>query len=265
MDMKVSMEKRELISMISCKHSAYTGEVRHFGDQPHSGDVIWSLACIKELRKPVTYYLNCETEELYDQLKPIIDRQEYIYETLPYTGQEVDFDLDKDVRRTNLQQCLCDVFTLSADHKNNWLDIPEDIKEYDVLYRNTRYRNDNFDWKKFTRDNVALPNCVYVGKYHEYISFIRAAEILPRKLKWVETRTVNELYDTIALCRNFYGNGGLPYVMACGMGKPCVCEVEPDPYTGVSIMHNVLNREINTYYSHYSKDNISQLTGITHV
>jgi hypothetical protein len=256
--MRTFTEKGGLTSMISCKHSIYNNEV----SQPHSGDLIWSLACIKELQTPVTYYLDCETEELYSQLKPITDRQEYIHETISYTDQQIDYDLDKDVRRTNLNQCLCDVFTLSADHNNNWLATSGSDEGYDILYRNTRYRNDDFDWKKFVKDNIKLSNCVFVGKYHEYVSFILTASILPRDLKWIETRNVNELYDVIANCRSFYGNGGLPYVLACGMGKPCTCEIEPAPYTGVPIMHNVLNRPTNTYYTHYNDDKICTLPSL---
>ena len=243
--------------MISCKHSAYTGDVSHFGDQPHSGDVIWSLACIRELQKPVTYYLNCETEELYNQLKPIVDRQDYIHSTLNYNGQPVDFDLDHEVRRTDLRTCLCDVFTLSANHENDWLCTPDDVEGYDVLYRNTRYRNDLFDWEKFVKDNITLSNCVFIGKYHEYISFIRAAKILPRKLKWLETQNIIELYDAVSHCNTFYGTGGLPYVLACGMGKPVVLEVELDPYTSAPIMHNVMNRMNDTHYIAYNDTNIN--------
>lgn len=243
--------------MISCKQTIYTGNKRITGDQPHSGDAIWSLAHLQSLNQPVEYFLKCETQQLYNELESIIKIQPYIDNVYEYRSGVVDIDFD-DRNRYDTSQCICDIYG-SSNHDTSWLFHEFESKQYNIIYRNTRYRNEMFDWRKY-KEQLDLSNCIFIGSYTEYVSFRMSASIPRSKLEWVETKTYLELYKTIAQCNMFYGNGGLPCVMAHGLGKPVVLEIELHRYTPHDpVLHNVMNRKHNEYYVQYNGDNIKQL------
>lgn len=247
--MSTSTERIGLIFMISCKQTIYTGKTQVFGDQPHSGDFIWSLSHLMNYNQPVCYYINCETEELYDQLRSLAVMQPYIHTIARYSGESVDLDFDNR-NRYDTSRCICDIYG-SNDPRKAWLSGGKS-GDYDVISRNLRYQSQEFNWKVFKK-TIDLSKCIFIGSHEEYLSFRVSACIPKSKLEWIETPTYADLYRVISMCNTFYGNGGLPSVLAHGFQKKVVLEIELHKYPPhTPIIHNVMNSRSNEYYTHYN-------------
>ena len=251
--------------MIVCKHSITpTGA--------HPGDVIWSLGYLKSLGESVVMQLNVMNNQhvfdmsMYNNVSAIIDKQPYINKVERYVdGSEVDINLDT-CNRQALDICLYDAYhNISkrvSNHDDQWLcdGVKVSLNDRDkIIYRNTRYQNSNFDWSYYIKNNINISECCFVGAKHEYISFLIKSKIKPRQLPWLRTASMCELYDVIYSCSHFYGNGGLPAVIAHGLQKPMTFENAVPRGRFQKNNHNIMIRDDAEYYLSYNKDNISKV------
>lgn len=257
--------------MITCKHSISPTTA-------HSGDVMWSLGYLRSLGKQIVFKLDVLNDEgmfdecVYNNLSEIVERQPYIDRVERYIdGTSVDIDLDT-CDRYDLGICLYDAYhnisNIKPSHSDLWLyngDQEELGLRNKIIYRNTRYRNNEFDWSYYIKNNINIDECFFVGVENEYISFLIKSKTPRSMLPWRRTNSMSELYDVVCSCSHFYGNAGLPAVMAQGFQKPLTLENplptsygnRPNRYHLIN--HNVMHRGGAEYYLSYNKDNISKV------
>ena len=257
--------------MITCRHVVCNTECSEFG---HLGDLFWSLCFMKHLNQPIELFLECRDGINFEQVKRVLILQSYIDRVVPHSNLGVDYDLT-DSNRCDTSVCLLDSYfdtynVQRPDHRVGWLADTSTEKHGTMIYRYTRYRNPNFDWAYYIRnESIDLNDCFFVGKHHEYIQFLIAAKLRPSELVWQKTNTLMDLYNTICGAKNVICNAGLPYVIAAGLGTRVVLEnsnranspflmLIDDEERPINV-HNVMNRDSSIYYQTYNPKRIVKL------
>lgn len=256
--------------MIRFKHTI----CRPYTNKPyaHTGDLMYSLSYIKSFGTSAELALVCE-DSLYNEVRDLIMHQPYIEDVVKYKDQKIDIDLDRSVKKEQELPLLDGYYRITGDVVNHdpWLTcsyettVPEG--SYNLIYRNTNYRNRLFDWKYFVEQNVDLSTCYFVGSDHEYTQFLMNIRVPPRLLKRYKTHTLTRLLSVINKCEHFYCSAGLPLVLAHGLGTNMTAEngarmpnsghLSLAEYMSQPInKHIVLNRENCIYYEQYNGNKI---------
>ena len=192
------------------------------------GDIVYSLIAVKQLSKKhnakVTYYIHHNdghyskhrSVNTYEQLKRLLEYQDYISECLPYTGGQLDYDLDKFRRvplpfaTTPLPWKFLDAVGLERFHGWDapWLKPMQThfFHGKKVLNVTTRYQNYSVDFR--TLCNVK--DTIFIGLENEHKRY-------PEFEAWVH----NDLYDiatTLAGAKALYCNQSVLLTLAQGLG-----------------------------------------------
>ena len=217
---------------------------KHSGDM---GDIIFSLPTIRAicsstqqravlfldpqggLREPLVNWPHHDhtklTEDGIEQLRPLLEQQQYIAEVKFWDGETVDHNLDKfrsHVRYNNLSDSHLAAFALPfVERDKKWINIPpKKLSKPYIIARSCRYHSNFSFWEQLDREVV--DNAYYIGheKEHEYFQYTYGVSIDRHEVK-----DIYELAQVIEGCSKFYGNQGLPHAIAEGLKKDLVNEV----------------------------------------
>jgi len=180
-----------------------------------------------------------------NELKSILNLQEYIVDTRAAHKKpaDIDFDLndmrqpfidwgagkfnEKEVqilRNKSLTHHYFDLYNLNHYNEcNEWLytDISKVYNEYPIVINRTeRYNNVNFPWQEIV--DTYFNKIIFVGLPNEYNRFKNSYG----KVKYIESKTLLDLFQIISGCKIFIGNQSFPYSLAEGLKKNCVQETD---------------------------------------
>lgn len=213
------------------------------------GNIIFSLPTIKALGGGILYLdpkggedeplvnwangLFTKTrlnEESIENIRPLLEIQEYITEVRLWEGEEVDYNLDMfrmHNRYNNFSDSHLAAFGIDFSKRDEaWLLVPDlivDEPDRDVIFaRSCRYHGNYAFWETINRD--LLDRASFLGFKEEYeffkYTFPHMAEVPHR-----EVSNLLEMAQVIAGCDMFVGNQGLPHALAEALKKPLINEV----------------------------------------
>ena len=246
----------------------------------HVGDLVWSMSYIRSHKCDAAIYLTCN-DKLFDRVYDFLVDQPYICTVDKYTpGQAIDIDLDE-AERDMIDMSLLDIYYQITNEQPNhepWLFCNKNIQlphnRTNLIYRNTNYRNNLFDWKYFIKnEGIDITNCCFIGAEHEYIQFILTIGVTRSKLPHYQTKTLTDLLVAINSAEHFYTHPGLPLVLAHGLGVDMtvenrsrlnmdrwICKMGAPDYMSLPInYHNILNRTNCIYYEQYNGNTIETI------
>jgi|SRR5271170_1878537 len=215
---------------------------KHSGDL---GDIIFSLPAIRALGGGILYldpegglsnplvtsYGKNHTkinDAIIDSFKPILIRQPYIVDVLPWHGEQIDHDLDefrRHIRFNNLSDSHLAIFGLSFEERDRaWLTIDDPITIPDrpiVISRTPRYHGNDGFWV------TALPRikdrCVFLGFPKEHEMFVYTFD---EEVTYYPTADILTLARVIAGAEQFIGNQGFIHSLAEAMKKDLINETD---------------------------------------
>lgn len=190
------------------------------------GDIVWSLALIKQLGGAEVLYINIGShgfnQDNYNFLRPLLVKQPYIKHVEVYTDQKVDYDLDRfrNVMNQSWHGSLCGsyFYTFNIEMDKNlqidpWLYIDNQLNHKIVISRSTslyhRDKHNNF-WDTLIEKNLER-NCVFVGHKHEHDIFNNEYKC---NIDYYPVENAWELANVIGGCAMWTGNQSLPAVIA---------------------------------------------------
>ena len=221
---------------------------KHSGDM---GDIVFSLPVIKELgggilyldpeggeQEPLVAWNNYNKTKLdeksIDNLKPILEAQDYIKEVkLWEPSVKIDYNLDKfrqHVKFNNLTASHLDAFGLLDKMETwthtPWLEIkPKSLPEgkTTILARSCRVHSNYSFWEQL--DDAIIDASVFVSHPKEFEYFLYTFPRYIGRIERLNTPALADLASYICACDLFIGNQGLPHALAEGMKKKIVNEV----------------------------------------
>jgi len=210
---------------------------KHSGDL---GDIIYSLPTVRALGGGVLFLdpnggqgiiphlprtrLNAA---LIQSIRPLLVRQPYIQDVLPWAGEPIDYDLDK-FRDTDTPKNISDVhleaFGLpSSERDRAWLSVDDPITipgRQLVINRTVRFQSNHTFWENFM---FGYKNeCVFVGLPKEHEIFVYTFEV---DIPYYPTPDVLTLARVIAGSAQLIANQSLCHAIAQGLQHNLVCEV----------------------------------------
>jgi hypothetical protein len=204
-----------------------------------------------------------EINRTFEDLKPLIIRQEYIssFNILKddIAGSFVNLNnwrKSPGLFKTNWINILCLLHQIPISDKN-WISYEKDdyFKDKIVIHRSTRRFSKNFPWESIVKKN----DCIFIT------SDIREYDMFPYKnhVKVHEWRSFSDLSKIINSSKFFIGNMSTPLALAHGLGVPRLAElyvVDQIHYIGEE---NVLKDYF--YFSDNMKSHISGLDKFIHI
>lgn len=191
------------------------------------------------------------TQNDFDFLKPLLERQSYINSVKIWNGEPVDHDLREQhkfwARRNGKvedwagNQTECYALTCGLDiHEHRkallidpWLDNIDPISvpgKPIVLNRTFRHIKRDFtivndQYMTWLEEDSLADMCIFVGSEKEHFDFclIHHCEVEYRPVK-----DMLELAGLIKGCEQFIGNQSMPLSLAVGLGKTFWCEIRID-------------------------------------
>lgn len=177
----------------------------------------------------------CCNLPMWNNLKPLIEHQEYVHSFEQYNGQKVDLDLNIIRTRTNvnlphgsIQGWIPLAFPdLAFDISKAWMEVrgecPPHIKEQIdgkvIINFTERYRNHFIDY--FFLKNYA-PDLIFAGTEREHWLFCNRWQLnIPR----LEVNDFLELGYAIRDCRFIFANQSMCINIAYALGTPRVVEI----------------------------------------
>jgi hypothetical protein len=226
--------------MSNKKHKTF----RHSGDL---GDIIFALPTIKTMGGGVLYLdpkgggdlegmampaagKTKLSSEGIENIKELLESQEYVVEVKEWDGEEVDVQLDnfrKHIEYNNLAYSHLeaqDITHTKADAE--WLKVEDNDFELPegrtiVISRNLRYQGNHAFWEM--NSEGLEDDAVFVGSPYEHEVFQKVFGI---EVPYIETPTGLDLLKVIDTARVFISNQGFPHALAEGMKKKLICEVD---------------------------------------
>ena len=237
----------------------------HFG---HCGDIVCSLAAIKELSKshkcnlyieinkkiPLPYYKHPAgnvyiDERIFKMLIPLLKHQKYLNKVNKYENQEIDIDLN--IFRempinlnfssprwffhvTGVQTDLSQAYLEAEDHN--------DLRDKIIIHRTFRYRN-NFINYKFLNN---FKDLYFIGLKNEYEDLKKQVN----NLKFYECKNYLDMANIIKSSKFFLGNSSIAFPIAEALKVPRLLEASPN----FPIMQPIGKEAFDFYYQpHFEK------------
>ena len=228
------------------------------------GDTIYSLSVAARLKKPGKFFVhlfNVEgcaraygyreehisndhrhryTQEDYNLLAPLLQRQPYITEVATYDGSPITYDLDKfrGIWNRTMVGNYLEIFAHTFDCPYSlepWLEC-DPIKEATVVInRSERHHSDRGDlkdtWHHLLEISDAKNNGIFVGTPHEHEKFVQEFGV---PVKYRPVKDLLEMANLIGGADLFIGNQSSAYSIAVGIGATTVLERR----SGVVDAHN---------------------------
>lgn len=201
------------------------------------GDIIAALPVIQTLgggelyisTKPINNWSGGRssiTERYIEQIRPLLETQNYITSVKVWNEENYDYDLDSwrlgkfDVRTTNLAEMQLKLFDLLFDLSKPWLNIDSvdmfssldslphvEYKKEIIISRTLRYQNELFPWDDILT-LFPIRNILFVGMEDEYAAFKH------NEIEFHKARDILELTSIIKGCKLFIGNQSLSWWLA---------------------------------------------------
>ncbi len=205
---------------------------------PKLGDFFHCLLVPKifwELDKQKSNIFLCEKHDIftnsliktYDELKPVVLKQEYVKNFKIHTNELIDLDISN-FRKSNLLG------------KESWTKI---LKQMFFEFKKEIFNIKIIDWKKdsFYKDFVILnrsmirqttrgnsifkkiidsKKCLFIYSYHEYGQFLYKDSI-----KSLKCSSIDQMLTVINSCKMFFGNLSSPLAMAHCLNVNRLCEL----------------------------------------
>lgn len=177
-------------------------------------------------------YMVCMNQKMFEMLKPLVEYQDYIASFEPYSGQEVQFDVDltRDSRMIPMPAGLIHHYAfsvfpeMSCDLSQPWIEVP-DINDYCsnkiIVNRTQRYTNAYINY--YFLKNYQL-DVVFMGTKNEHEIFNKQFDL---SLSYQE---VLNFYDLARIMRSFKGgiyNQSFLWHLADAMKLPRILELCP--------------------------------------
>jgi hypothetical protein len=211
------------------------------------GDIIYCLPTIKSIGgaelyiggnydlMPVRQQI---TVNIFNQLKEILDQQDYIIKvsyctTQPHgsinlnefksnyigwnNGKLTAPEIDQ-LRQIRITKLFADLVQVKDPYKIQWLKNTNSDKSQIIINRTERYNNDSFPWKHIV--DKYSEHIKFIGTNQEYTNFIKEFGTV----KYVETNRISDIYKEINNCSVFIGNQSFCYAIAEGLKKPTIQE-----------------------------------------
>ena len=201
------------------------------------GDIIASLPAIQVLGGGVLHLSTSPinnnsggrsflTEEHIEQIKPLLEKQDYIKSVGIHNGKTCDFDLDSwrlgklDIRTTNLAEMQLKLLDLSFDLSKPWLSVNAldvfsnldsaphvEFKKEIIISRTDRYNNDLFPWDEIL-SLFPTRKILFVGLENDYAAFQH------NEIEFYRAKDILELASIIKGGKLFIGNQSLSWWLA---------------------------------------------------
>lgn len=224
--------------------------MKTFKHSGNLGDIIAALPVIKVLGGGVLYLStkaidnqtwgrSFMTERYIEQIKPLLERQDYITSIKVWNNEDYNYDLDSwrsgkyNIHTTNLAEIQLKMFGLSFDLKKPWLTVDSadvfssldslpqvEYKKEFIISRSDRYLNDLFPWD----DILSLfpkRKTLFVGLEKEYAAFNHSG------IEFYNPKDILELASIIKGCKLFVGNQSLAWWLAEAVKVDRWLEVSP--------------------------------------
>lgn len=177
----------------------------------------------------------CMDDKMFDMLRPLILKQEYIARFEVWSGQDVDFDFDK--TRHNAQMPLPGgdihkwpslIFPqLECELGQTWIDVPpnneivyNELNNLVCINLTERYRNPYVSYH-FLREYKS--RCMFLGTHDEWASFCKKWTLYG--LSYANVNDFLHLAQIIKGCKFFLGNQSFCWHLADAMKVPRILEV----------------------------------------
>ena len=231
--------------------SLLVGEVKTFKHSGDLGDIIFSLPAIRAtgggvlfldpdggarepvIREKTRWQRTKLTANGIESLKPLLMQQPYIKDVRHWTGELVDYNLDKfreHLIYANLSDSHLAVVGAGRPERDRaWLTVSDPIvlPQYPmIISRSVRYAPNYAWWSGYIL--TIKDRCAFVGYPEEHQIFEYTMEV---KVPYLNTPDVLTLARVIAGCTTFVGNASLPHALAEGMKKRVIvelCRVSPN-------------------------------------
>jgi hypothetical protein len=213
---------------------------RHSGDL---GDIIFALPTVRALGGGVLYldpdggttspYVRATmtkptklSRQSIEAITPLLLRQDYIKGVQLWSGEVVDYDLDKfrtHLTFNNLSDSHLAAFGLPLTQRDRaWLTFADPLVIPDrpiVISRSVRYHGNHGFWEAYLP--AIRDRAVFVGlpKEHEIFEYTFGCAVT-----FFPTPDLLTLARVIAGCRQFIGNSALPHALAEAMKKDLINE-----------------------------------------
>ena len=181
------------------------------------------------------FFHNRNVIDVYNDIKNIIEYQEYINKVDLYSSQNININLDI-FRNSSLLYQVDWLTNLSRTFNiplltTSWLKSPKDIKNYKIVINRSLVRHvSHFPWDKIVNNN----KCSFITfNVNDYQNFP-----FKDKVECLIVKNFDEMVDIISNCDFFIGNQSAPLAIAYALGKPCLGELK-DPDT---ILYKNLNK-----------------------
>jgi len=175
------------------------------------------------------------TEQDYELLAPLIDRQPYINKVQKWFPDDTAPDIDLDNFRSflyrqfegNIIEAYHKAFNIPWDdsmYNDVWLEADKKTIAPIIVNRTSRYLDHNSEsiWRKMCIDADLANSAIFVGTPEEHKNFVNWAEC---KIPYYPVQDFKELADIIAGADLFLGNQSLAYSIAVGLGVETMLEI----------------------------------------
>ena len=206
-----------------------------FKHSGNTGDIIYSLNAIKQvceandtqavlflhLDQPLKGFLPGHplgnvmlNEYMYKNLKPLLLSCEFIADVMVYSGQKIDYDLDK-FREIGLNLAAGDIKKwyyyafpeMIFDVEGPIFEFKYDKEDYIIINRTNRYQNGQIDYSILNEyDNQKL----FAGTKDEFQAMKKTID----KLEYLEVKDFLELAKYIDKSKVFIGNQSMCFAIA---------------------------------------------------
>jgi len=222
---------------------AKTTKFKHSGDM---GDIVYSLPVIKALGGG-TLYLDPEgglssdlvgwkghrktklNASSIDSLKVLLENQSYLTEVRYWSGEEVDYDLDRFRLYADGKRNLVESHSMAFGVKFNgepWLDVRKRKVSKYVISRSLRYHGNYEYWEQF--DKSILKDSVFIGleEEHRYFKLVFGHDV-----KYYKTASIIDAAEVIAGCEYYFANQSLLSAIGQGIHANMTVELYRDTKT----------------------------------
>lgn len=200
---------------------------------PKLGDFIHGLVTCSYIydttgKKAVVYIsdngctFTTSLEQTFNELRPILDEQEYVEDFRIWSGEKVDYEIFRfrecpDIFRKGWTDIYSWMIKGKIPDDYVWLKCKHPMPGGVVMNRSIRYFSRSTDtyYKTLLKDEVP-----------EFLCFSKdQQEAFPQETKLVLCRDLYDMYNRIAGCKLFIGNQSSPLAIASALGVERIAEL----------------------------------------
>jgi hypothetical protein len=164
---------------------------------------------------------------MFDMIKPLLLSSGYIKSVRTWTGDQVDYDLDRfraqpiQLGMGNISRWYSNIVNLPINLHESWISVLGLSTDIIIVARSERYLNPNLDYSFLEGHNI-----MFIGIDKEF-------ELIKKQIPNAIHQKVDNFLEMAQLidgCKMFIGNQSLPYAIAEGLKVDRI--LEPCLYAG---------------------------------